>query len=65
MDFFHKHPLKTKKNVDFKKFARIVRKMSRGDHLNRDGLKEIVKIAMSMNSGEHKRLKEIYDALTG
>ena len=65
VDFFQRHPLKTKKNVDFRKFARIVRKMAEGRHLTEEGFKEIVRIAMSMDSGEHERLKEIYDTLTG
>ena len=32
VEFFEKHPLKTKKNVDFKKFARIVRWMKEEKH---------------------------------
>lgn len=63
VDFFQKHPLKTKKNVDFRKFAKIVRKMAQQKHLTNEGLKEIVKIAMEMNTGNHKHLKAIYKKL--
>ena len=58
IEFFEKHPLKTKKNVDFKKFRRIILKMERGEHLTKDGLIEIIKIAMKMNTGNHERLRE-------
>ena len=63
--FFEKHPLKTRKNVDFKRFARVIRKMEQGKHLTREGLVEIVRIAMKLNTGEHKRLREILSKLTG
>ncbi len=63
VEFFQKHPLKTKKNIDFRKFAKIVRKMEKEKHLTNEGLKDIVKIAMDMNTGNHTKLKEIYDNL--
>lgn len=47
--FFEKHPLKSKKAIEFKKFARVVRLMSVGSHLEKDGFERIVKIAESMN----------------
>lgn len=47
--FFEKHPLKTKKNVEFKKFARVVRLMKEGKHLISSGFNEISKIASEMN----------------
>ncbi len=49
-DFFQTHPLKTRKNVDFQKFQRIISLMSQGKHLYRDGLIEIVDVALTMNS---------------
>lgn len=52
VEFFEKHPLKTKKNVDFKKFARIVRWMNEGKHLQTEGLIQIVEVAMQMNREE-------------
>lgn len=58
-DFFLKHPLKTKKNVDFRKFRKIVRLMNQKRHLERDGLLEIIGIAMQMNSTTRPALEEI------
>lgn len=49
--FFVKHPLKTKKNVDFKKFRRILLMMEKGVHLNGEGIEEIRAIARQMNRG--------------
>jgi hypothetical protein len=49
--FFVKHPLKSKKRVDFEKFRRVVLKMESGDHLTDDGLAEIRRIAEQMNRG--------------
>ena len=39
--FFVKHPLKTKKNVDFKKFRRILLMMEADKHLTSEGVEEI------------------------
>ena len=58
-DFFTKHPLKTKKNVDFIRFRRIVQKMKEGKHLTREGLLEIIDIALRMNTGEREALLRI------
>jgi LAGLIDADG DNA endonuclease family protein len=49
--FFVKHSLKTKKNVDFKKFRRILLLMQAGVHLSSDGVEEIRQIASQMNRG--------------
>ena len=49
--FFVKHPLKTKKNIDFKKFRRVLLLMKAGVHLTRDGLEQIRAIAQQMNRG--------------
>ena len=48
--FFEKHTLKTKKHLDFKKFRRIVLKMSSGFHLQLEGIEEIRKIQAQMNT---------------
>ena len=58
-DFFLKHPLKTKKNVDFQKFQRIILLMGQGKHLLRDGLMEIVDLALTMNSTVRPALQEV------
>ena len=52
--FFEKHPLKTKKNVDFKKFRRILRMIADKQHLTADGIEAIRAIARQMNRGALK-----------
>jgi LAGLIDADG endonuclease len=49
--FFMKHPLKTKKNVDFLKFRDCLLLMEKGDHLTPEGLEKIRTIAARMNRG--------------
>jgi hypothetical protein len=49
--FFVKHPLKTKKRVDFQKFRRILLKIQAGDHLTIEGIEEIRRIKNQMNRG--------------
>ncbi len=58
-DLFGHHPLKTKKNVDFHKFRRILHLMSLRRHLTPDGLLEIIDIARTMNSANRPALEEI------
>jgi hypothetical protein len=58
-DFFLKHPLKTKKRIDFLRFNRILTMMERGDHLKLDGLLEIVQIALRMNTGNRPQLEQV------
>ncbi len=58
-EFFLRHPLKTRKNVDFRKFRRIVLMMNEGRHLTREGLAEIVRLAASMNSAQRPCLEAI------
>ena len=59
VDFFERNPLKTKKNVDFKRFARIVKWMNEGKHLTREGLIEIAQTALKMNTSDRPRLEEL------
>ena len=47
--FFERHPLKTRKRVDFIKFRDVVGLMDRGEHLSRDGVDRIRAIATQMN----------------
>ena len=49
--FFLKHPLKTKKNVDFRKFRTVLLKMEKGMHLTGEGIEEIRIIASQMSRG--------------
>ena len=52
--FFVQHTLKTKKNVDFKKFRHILLLMDKGVHLTDDGIEEIRTIAGEMNRGSSR-----------
>ena len=52
--FFMKHPLKTKKNVDFRKFRTVLLKMEKGVHLTSEGVEEIRQIANQMNRGSSR-----------
>jgi hypothetical protein len=47
--FFEKHPLKSKKHVDFLKFRDVLLMMERGDHLTEEGITKIREIASQMN----------------
>ena len=49
--FFIKHPLKTKKNVDFIKFRHVLEMMKADTHLTAEGVEEIRSIAAQMNRG--------------
>ncbi len=59
VEFFEAHPLLTSKQVDFKKFARVVRWMTEGRHLSREGLAEIIELASTMNRAEKAKAREI------
>ena len=52
--FFQKHSLKSKKRVDFIRFARVLRMMERGEHLTPEGIEKIRRIASSMNTGRER-----------
>ena len=52
--FFVKHPLKTKKNVDFLKFRDVLLLMQAGNHLKADGIERIRSIASEMNRGRSR-----------
>ena len=52
--FFEKHPLRTKKWVDFLKFRKILLLMNSGEHLKSEGIERIRVIAREMNRGMGK-----------
>ncbi len=62
-DFFQQHPLKTRKNVEMRRFRKIVLLMKEGRHRTREGLLEIVEIAAQMNSANRPALKQIRQEL--
>ena len=62
---FRAYPLMSSKKADFDRFARICQLVSEGEHLERIGFEEIVRLAMEMNpSGKRKYSgSEILDSL--
>ncbi len=63
VDFFQTHPLKTKKNVDFQHFAKVIRLVREGRHLTREGLIQIAKLVREMNTGEKPQAEAILKEL--
>ena len=47
--FFLEHQLKTQKNVEFRKFRKVLLLMEKGKHLTEEGLEEIRDIVGQMN----------------
>ena len=52
--FFEKHPLKSKKRVDFARFRKILHLIKQGKHLKAEGIEEIREIASAMNTGSER-----------
>ena len=52
--FFEKHPLKSKKRVDFARFRKILYLMNQGKHLKKEGVEEIREIASAINTGSER-----------
>jgi LAGLIDADG DNA endonuclease family protein len=52
--FFEKHPLKSKKRVDFEKFRTVLLMMEGGEHLTGEGVERIRDIASQMNRGRSR-----------
>ena len=49
LPFFEKHPLRSKKHIDFLKFREVLLMMQEGEHLKGGGLERIREIASKMN----------------
>jgi hypothetical protein len=65
-EFFVKRPLKTKKNVDCRKFMKVLRLMKEKRHLQREGLLEIISIVVMMNRVQRPALDKVrQDLLVG
>ncbi len=56
--FFERHPLRTAKRDDFKKFKRILLLMEKGRHRTDSGLRQIAKIIQQMNRKVPSRFLE-------
>ncbi len=52
--FFEKHPLKTKKHLDFLKFRKVLMMMQKNEHLTLEGIEKIRQIASEMNRGRER-----------
>ena len=52
--FFEKHPLKSKKRLDFAKFRHALLIMEAGDHLKPEGVEKIRRLAAQMNRGQSR-----------
>ena len=52
--FFQKHPLVSKKRIDFEKFRTVLLMMTREVHLTPQGVDEIRHIASQMNRGQSR-----------
>ena len=58
--YFDKYPLITQKLADYILFREIVMKMKQREHLNKEGLQEIVNIRASINLGLSPELKAAF-----
>ena len=52
LPFFERHPLRSKKHIDFLKFREVLLMMQKGEHLESGGLERIREIASKMNRGQ-------------
>ena len=56
--FFERNPLLSSRQADVETFARIVRAMSRNEHLTDVGFRRLLELALSMNgSGRSRRVQ--------
>jgi len=55
---FERHPLRGSKANSFAAFADVCRMIEQGDHLRRDGVREIVDLAYEMNLGKRRFSRE-------
>jgi hypothetical protein len=66
---FEAYPLRGNKARSFSGFARVCRMIEQGDHLERDGLREIIEIVFEMNLGKRRisrdQLLRVLDEVKG
>ncbi len=55
--FFEQNSLKSKKSVEFQKFAKVVKLMEKGTHLTEEGFNRICQIAAGMNRCERENIR--------
>lgn len=60
--FFDKYSLRSKKEVEYLKFRKVVMMMQKGEHLMEDGFQKIVKIASEMNRCQPKAMSDLRES---
>jgi hypothetical protein len=61
--FFDERPLITAKQLDFEKFAGVLRFMGEGRHLTEAGLRSIARVTEQMNRRQRSRYLESSEAI--
>jgi hypothetical protein len=61
--FFEERPLVTTKQLDFEKFAGVLRFMEEGRHLTEAGLRSIARVTEQMNRRQRSRYLESSEAI--
>ena len=61
--FFEEHPLVTAKQLDFEKFAAVLRFMEGGGHLSEEGLRRVASMTEVMNRKGRSRYLESSEAI--
>jgi hypothetical protein len=61
--FFEEHPLITAKQLDFERFATVLRWMEHGEHLSEEGLRRIALVTEQMNRRAQSRYLESSEAI--
>ena len=61
--FFEAHPLVTAKQLDFERFATVLRMMGAGAHLTDEGLRRIARLTEQMNRRARSRFLESSEAI--
>jgi hypothetical protein len=61
--FFEANPLRTAKQLDFEKFAAVLRFMEAGGHLSEEGLRWVASITEAMNRRQRSRYLESSEAI--
>ena len=57
--FFQRHPLKTKKQIDFVKFRKVVALVGSREHLTAEGLKKVIGLAKTMSLADSQRFEDV------
>ena len=60
--FFEKHKLKSKKAIEFIKFAKVVKKMVKKEHLTQEGFNLICQIASGMNRCKQRKMSGLRES---